>query len=207
MSTVAPPRHALGWPQGSIRAILALMVVGLVCALMLMPLRDQRVVPIPAYLLYLLSLVLGHYFAARGHSRTEGDPWNRQPLWLPRGSIRLLLLTSLTATAIYRYVTDPEGFEQQWLASVQSLRDYPMLPVIVLAGFFLGALLRMLIGRHPAPWFQDLEAWLSLIAVLLMCVATMIHLVIDPSLSERMDLPFWEGLLAAVVAFYFGERS
>src|SRR5205823_896492 len=201
-----PPRHALGWPQGSIRALLALMVVGLVCALMLMRVRD-RYLPIPAYLLYLLFLVLGHYFAARGQSRKEGDAWGRQPLWLPRGSIRLMLLVSLTASAIYRYVTDPQGFEQQWLESVQSLKDYPMLPVVVLAGFFLGALLRMVIGRYPPAWFQDLEAWLSLMAVLLMSVATMIHLVIDPSLGERMDLPFWEALLAAVVAFYFGERS
>src|SRR5438105_1062839 len=102
MSTAVPQRHALGWPQGSIRAILALMVVGLVCALMLMPLRG-RLVPIPAYLLYLLFLVLGHYFAARGHSRTEGDAWGRQPLWLPRGSIRLLLLAALLAAVVAFY--------------------------------------------------------------------------------------------------------
>src|SRR5262249_20410289 len=206
MSTVAPPRHALGWPEGSIRAILALMVVGLVCTLMLVPMRGKYL-PIPPYLLYLLFLVLGHYFAARGHARPQGDAYGRQPLWLPRGSIRFVLLASLIGTAIYRNTTDPEGFEQQWLESVQSLKDYPMLPVIVLAGFLLGALLRMIIRSHPTAWFQDLEAWLSLIAVLLMSVATMIHLVIDPSLGERMDLPFWEGLLAAVVAFYFGERS
>ena len=34
-----------------------------------------------------------------------------------------------------------------------------------------------------------------------------IKLVIDPSLSTRLDLPFWETILAGVIAFYFGERS
>jgi hypothetical protein len=206
MSTVPMvPRHALGWPQGSIRAILALMVALLVCALMLIP--HDPPIPIPAYLLYLLFLVLGHYFAARGSTRGQSDAWHRQPLWLPRGCIRLLLLGTLTATAIYRFSTDRKGFEDQWVASVKSLQEVPLLPVVVLGGFFLGALLRMIIGQQPPAWFQDFEAWVSLIAVLMMAIATMIHLVIKPSLSEEWSLPVWEGMLSAVVAFYFGERS
>jgi hypothetical protein len=202
-----PSRHALGWPPGSIRALLAIMVVGLVCAMMLIPPRDETATAIPAYLLYLMFLMLGHYFAARGSARGQTDAWNRQPLNLPRGIVRLLLLTALSATCIYRYSTDPEGFEAQFKATAQSLTDYPLLPIIMLMGFFAGALLRMLIGQQPPAWFQDLEAWLSLIAVLLMAVATLIHLVIEISLPENLSLPVWEGILATVVAFYFGERS
>jgi len=202
----APTRHALGWPPGSIRALLALMVVGLVCALMLIPPRDKPT-PIPAYLLYLLFLILGHYFAARGSSRGQSSAWSQQPLNLPRGCIRLLLLASLSATCIYRYSTDPAGFEAQWQASVDMLKEVPLLPVVVLMGFFIGALLRMLIGQQPPAWLQDLEAWLSLIAVLLMAIATLIHLVINPSLTENLNPTIWEGILSGVVAFYFGERS
>jgi hypothetical protein len=200
------PRHALGWPQGSIRALLTIMIVGLICALMLIPQHGQPI-PIPAYLLYLLFLVLGHYFAARGRERGQSDAWYHQPLWLPRGCIRLLLIASLAGTCIYRYSTDPVGFEHQIQASVESLQEVPLLPVVVLAGFFAGAVLRMIIGRQPPPWFQDFEAWTALMAVLLMAVATLIDLVINPSLSERLSLPTWEGILSAVVAFYFGERS
>jgi hypothetical protein len=199
-------RHALGWPQGSIRAILALMVVGLVCALMLIPAREQPT-PIPAYLIYLLFLVLGHYFAARGHARGQPDAWGRQPLWLPRGSIRLILLVSMTGTCIYRYGTDSAGFEAQWPESVDSLKEVPLLPAVVLMGFFIGVVVRTLIGQQPPAVFQDLEAWLSLIAVMLMAVAAMIHLVINPSLTEHLNPTVWEGILAGVVAFYFGERS
>jgi amino acid transporter len=199
-------RHALGWPQGSIRAVLALMVAGLVCALMLIPAGDKPT-PIPAYLLYLLFLVLGHYFAARGSARGQPDAWGRQPLWLPRGSIRLILLLSLTGTCIYRYSTDPEGFEEQLLEAVDSLKEVPLLPVVVMMGFFIGVIVRTLIGHQPPAVFQDLEAWLSLIAVLLMAVAALIHLVINPSLTEHLNPTTWEGILAGVVAFYFGERS
>jgi hypothetical protein len=153
-------------PPGSVRALLALMVVGLVCALMLI--HSDPPPPIPAYLIYLMFLILGHYFAARGGSPGGGDTdaWHRQPLYLP------------------------------------------MLPVVILGGFFAGALVRMVIGRQPPAWYQDLEAWLSLISVLLMSVATLIHLVINPSLQTPiMSLPVWECILSAVVAFYFGARS
>jgi hypothetical protein len=209
MSTVPfPTRHALGWPQGSIRALLALIVAGLVCALMLIPPREaDKPTPIPAYLIYLLFLVLGHYFAARGSARGQSSAWSQQPLWLPRGCVRLLLLASLSATCIYRYTTDPDGFQAQWLESVEALKDAPMLPVVVLMGFFVGALVRMIVGQQPPAALQDMEAWLSLIAVLLMAVATMIHLVINPSLTENLNPSVWEGILAGVVAFYFGERS
>jgi hypothetical protein len=207
MSTYpTPTRHALGWPQGSVRALLALMVVGLVCALMLIPPRDKPT-PIPAYLLYLLFLILGHYFAARGSTRGQSSAWNQQPLHLPRGCVRFLLLVSLSATCIYRYSTDPDGFQAQWVASVEALNEAPLLPVVVLLGFFIGVLMRMLIGQQPPPMVQDLEAWLSLIAVLLMAVATLIHLVINPSLTEHLHPTVWEAILAGVVAFYFGERS
>jgi hypothetical protein len=200
------PRHALGWPPGSVRALLAIMVVGLVCALMLI--HQPTPVPIPAYLIYLMFLVIGHYFAARGSSRGDADSWNRQPLNLPRGCVRLLLLIALCATSIYKYVTDPDGFEKQWLESVTSLKDVPMLPIVILMGFFVGAVLRMLIGRHPPAWYQDLEAWVALISVLLMSVATLIHLVISPSLQAPiLSMPIWECILSAVVAFYFGARS
>ncbi|HYV37362.1 MAG TPA: hypothetical protein VE988_16760 [Gemmataceae bacterium] len=209
MSTVPMPvpRHALGMPRGSVRAILALMVVALVCALMLIPPREDKPIVIPSYLLYLLFLVVGHYFAARGHARGEGNAWGSQPLNLPRGCIRLTILVALTATCIYRWTSDPEGFKAQWLASVKALEEAPLLPVIVLLGFFAGALLRMVIGDQPPPAWQDMEAWVSLIAVILMAASAMIHLVINLSLPENLDPWLLEGILSGVVAFYFGERS
>jgi hypothetical protein len=206
--SAATTRHALGWPPGSIRALLALMVAGLVCALMLIPPRDpDKPTPIPAYLLYLLFLILGHYFAARGSSVGQTHALTDQPLWLPRHTIRLLLLVGLVGTCVYKIVTDRHAFDEQWEVTARAMQDWPLLPLIVQLAFFAGVILRWIIGPQPGPWFQDLEAWFSLIAVLLMSITTLMHLVIYPSLSEYPNLPFWEGMLASVVAFYFGERS
>src|SRR5204863_2996494 len=100
--TLPPPRHAFGWPPGSIRAILVLIVVALVCALMLIT-RNQKggVIPIPPYLLYLLFMAVGYYFAARGRGK-EVHRNVPPPLWLPAGSIRLIVMAALTATIVWK---------------------------------------------------------------------------------------------------------
>src|SRR5262245_20436418 len=147
-----PERHALGLPAGSIRAILTLMVVGLVCALMLIPPRGDRPIPLPPYLLYLLFMILGHYFAARGHPARA--PGQRAPLFLPSGVVRLLIIVALAATIGWKLNSDPDGFQAQFEASVDLAKKQPLLPVILLGGFFLGVLIRVLIGRRERPaWF------------------------------------------------------
>jgi hypothetical protein len=207
--TLPPARHAFGWPQGSIRALLVLIVVALVCALMLIT-RDQKgeIIPIPPYLLYLLFLAVGYYFAARGHAR-EVRVSVSPPLWLPTGSIRLVIMAALVATVAWKLVNDQEGLLAQLRASAQQINEQPLLPLALLAGFFLGVVFRVLIiGKHErSPWAQDLEAWVALIGVILMGVAAIIHLVINPTLEQPLHLPEYEGFLGAVVTLYFGLRS
>ena len=67
----------------------------------------------------------------------------------------------------------------------------------------------LIIGKHErSPWAQDLEAWVALIGVLLMGVAALIHLVINPTLEPPgLELPEYEGFLGAIVTLYFGLRS
>lgn len=195
-----PPRHALGLPEGSVRTILALLVVGLVCAVMLVPSRDDA---IPPYLLYLLFLILGHFFATLGthHAR----PW---PLHLPPIIVRLIIIAGLMGTVAYLYSTDPEGLKRKWEASVDMIKADWYLPVMMLAGFFVGVVLRSIVGRNNPPIFvQDLEAWVALIGVIGLCIAGFIHLVINPSLQRPINFPNLEGFLAVVVVFYFGARS
>jgi hypothetical protein len=207
--TLPPPRHAFGWPPGSIRAILVLIVVALVCALMLIT-RTQKgdIIPIPPYLLYLLFMAVGYYFAARGHTHPaqKGVP---PPLWLPAGSIRLLIMAALTATVVWKLVNDREGLIEQLTLSADMIKKQPLLPLVLLGGFFLGVVVRLvIIGKHErSPWAQDLEAWVSLVGVLLMGVSALIHLVINPTLESPLHLPDYEGFLGAVVTLYFGLRT
>ena len=204
-TTSLRPRHAFGWPPGSIRPLLTLMVVGLVCALMLMS-TAEKPIPIPAYLLYLLFLILGHYFAAHGVAGRL-DTNHAPPLHLPRHSIRFLILVALVATIVFQLVKHPTAFNLQMKASVEALKN-PQLPLYVLAGFFAGVLLRiLLIGPTPSPWWQDMEAWVALIATFGMGIAVLVHLVIAPSLETPVSMPEAEAILGGIVAFYFGARS
>jgi hypothetical protein len=207
--TLPPPRHAFGWPPGSIRALLVLIVVILVCALMLIT-RDQKgaIIPIPPYLLYLLFLAVGYYFAARGHTKQVHKDVPH-PLWLPAGSIRLIIMAALAATVAWKLYSDQEGLVAQLRASAQQIHEQPLLPLVLLGGFFAGVVFRVLIlGKHErSPWAQDLEAWVALIGVLLMGVAAIIHLVINPTLETPLHLPEYEGFLGAIVTLYFGLRS
>jgi hypothetical protein len=58
------------------------------------------------------------------------------------------------------------------------------------------------------PWFQDIQAWMALLASLGMTIEIMIRLVINPTLSEhQLVLHEFETIVAALVAFYFGARS
>jgi len=206
----APPaRHALGLPAGSVRAILTLLVVGLICALILIPPRDpDRPAPIPAYLLYLLFITLGHFYAAHGHTIHRRGEEGHSPLYLPAGVIRFLILVGLVAAFGWQWMNHREVLLRQLQEAMNSMQQQPYLPLVLLAGFFIGVVVRTIVGRNnPAYWWQDIEAWFALVGVIGLCIEVMIHLVINPTLEHPLELPNWEGFLAAIVAFYFGARS
>src|SRR5262249_31686255 len=92
------PRHALGLPAGSIRAILAFGVLGYLWALVLSaPKEDDHYLLSKTsslafiYLQFLMVLILAHFFTAHGHN-IGSNVSQRSPLGLPRGSVRFLLL-------------------------------------------------------------------------------------------------------------------
>lgn len=204
-SSVPMPRHALGLPAGSVRAILAFGVLGLLWAIELIYDRDKSWPLLFFYLQALMLLILASFFAAHGKSiGAHVSP--RSPLGLPRGSIRFILLAGYAGLAYFLYHNDrkfeapPKG--EIWLALL-----------ILLTGFFLGHMIGRLIrgmsGGVEPYWFQDLQAWLSLLGMIAMAVVAIVHLFINPSLkpSAQLDMPTLEAFLAAVVGFYFGSRS
>ena len=196
-------RHALGLPAGSIRATHTLLIVGLFCAMLLVP--AKVLLPIPPYLIYLLFMVLGHYFA---HRSGGNDGSERQPLYLPRGCVRFLVMAGLIGTLAWCIYNDPGKLKDQYELSLDALKQEPVLPLCILGAFFLGVIVRAVVGRENPPFFlQDMEAWLSLVSIVGLGVAVIIHLVIVPSLESTLANPIWELILASVIAFYFGERS
>lgn len=202
MSTVVVPRrHALGLPPGSVRAVHVLMIVGLVCAILLHP----NHMPIPPYLLYLLFMVLGHFFAAHGVTIAAS---HASPLYLPAGLIRVLVIVALGGSIGWKLYSEEAALYQQFEQSIDLLKAQPFLPLVLLGAFFLGVSVRAIVGREAPPVaLQDIEAWLSIMASVGLGIAVIYHLIIAPTLEHPTSLPEAEAVLAAVIAFYFGERS
>jgi hypothetical protein len=202
------PRHALGLPAGSVRALLALAVLGLLWALALT--SEDKLPPLYLYLESLMVLILAHYFAAHGNS-IASHPQARHPLFLPRGSVRFLLIAGITGLVVW--------YGMHW-AIHPSVSEFPFyLPLVLLGGFLAGYLLTHLVrassGGQLPNWFQDLEAWLALLCMLGLALGYALHLFIVPSLEEdsifRTRIPelaeLADPVLAGVISFYFGSRS
>src|SRR5262245_26158419 len=86
--------HALGLPAGSVRALLAIMIFATTWGLLLLRPTQE----VPDFLGDLLFIIMGHYFAVRNRAtpeREHGPP----PLYLPRGSVRSLLVVGCVAVA------------------------------------------------------------------------------------------------------------
>lgn len=184
---------ALGWPHGSVRALLALIIAAGIWGWLLY----RPDVAIPSHLRDLMFIILGHYFAARSRSEPAGGP---PPLYLPRGAVRMLLMLGFLCTGVVL-------FRQARLGSLTAPNSAAVTLVLV-AGFMIGVLVNHLPVRRVPRWLEDLRALASLAAggMLLLLVFGLLaapRLGIEQFLLDHSV----EELLAAVVGFYFGSRS
>jgi hypothetical protein len=166
----------------------------------------------PEYLKDLLFIILGHYFAVRGRADAGLEP-GPPPLFLPRGSVRLLLIAGFVVTGV---VLERQGR----LGAID--RNPAVATLLLVCGFLLGVVVRQVAawwsGRgHPVPRVvEDLRAAVSLLAavglVLIAWDQVVPFLPATPA-GRLADVKFGLGrlgpphVLAAIVGFYFGSRS
>jgi hypothetical protein len=209
MSSAYPPlsrRHALGLPAGSVRAAHVLGIVGIFCALLLVPGRHD--LALPPYLIYLLFVMLGHYFAAHGVTIATRDDPQPSPLHLWGGTVRTVVILALAGTIGWRYYSDPDGLHKQFETAVQQLAEQPYMPLLILGGYLLGVIVRAIVGwQNPPQGWQEFEAWVSLLALVGILADGILRIAIISSLPETISLPLWESILGTIIAFYFGERT
>jgi hypothetical protein len=200
-------RQPLGLPAGSVRALLTFMILGLIWALLLLP--EEKNVRVPLYLYYLMFLVLGHFYAAHGQSIAGPETGPASPLHLPRGTLRTLIILGFVAVFGYRYYVY-RNFEELFKVREQPLQQ-PYLPLIILAGFFVGVFLNRVVLRLIGirPWYQDILAWVALLATLGLSAEVIMQLIINPSVepAQQLHLYQWHLVLSAIISFYFGLRS
>ena len=189
----SPRRAALGLPDGSVRALLALMITGGIWGWLM--LRPEQAVP--PYLRDLMFIIMGHYFAARSRPAVPGAP---PPLYLPRGSVRLLLIGGFVGVATFLY-------RRQHLTAAGHLNQASV-TLILVAGFLAGVLMTHILPHRLPRVVEDVKAFVSLAAgTLLLLLVFGVMALPGGGLEDFLLRHSIEEVLAALVGFYFGSRS
>ena len=181
-------RPPLGLPSGSIRALLTILIVTVVIV------RLGRGQEVELLWTETLMIVLAHYFTSRRFIKLPPDVIQRlteegrieteaRPLYLPRYSIRAVLILAFAGLAVYLYRQD-RLFQSQAL---------PILGVVF--AYLLGIVARI---RSVRGW-EDLKA----IVVLFVLIYTA-----GAYLANRADLVphSLRDITLGLVLFYFGSR-
>jgi hypothetical protein len=194
--------HALGLPAGSIRALLAILIFATAWALLLFKPSQE----VPDYFRDLLFIIMGHYFASR-HRADRVDESGPPPLYLPSGSVRLVLVAGCVAVAVLLYRRG------QLTALEENPAVVTLLLVVVLSAVFTWWKGR---GHRPPRIVEDLRALIALAAAATLVVLVLNRFLflfppgrVDTLFVRRLHLGRYgpEHVLAAVVGFYFGSRS
>src|SRR5260370_15387689 len=112
------PRHPLGLPPGSVRAVLSLIIAGLFWLILLLP--QENALQVPLYLYFLLGLVL-LFFVSHGHSIAPQGSGHRSPLGLPKGSIRAIIFLGTAAVIGWRIYSNLGLLTERLTPTVQPL--------------------------------------------------------------------------------------
>lgn len=193
-------RPPLGLPTGSVRALLALLIVGVI---VVETVRGRQVDELWSET---LLITLAHYFTSRRFVGLSPDvlkrleqeghlPVESNPLFLPKHSIRAAIVLSFAGLAYYVF-------------AVQQVRSFTLVPpiLITVGSYLLGIFARLVFGKRTGEaaggqsrLWEDLKA----ISVILVMLATSVPFFLDHGDEVPRQL---RSFTLAFVLFYFGSR-
>lgn len=192
-------RPPLGLPTGSVRALLTLLIVTVIVK------ELARGENIDLLWIETLLIALAHYFTSRRFVGLSPDvlrkleneghiPKESNPLFLPRHSIRAIIILAFAGLAVYIYRERAE-FRLSELAILLTVASYLLGVMVrgVTTWWYRGRKTRTVL------WWEDLKA----IVVLLVLLATAIPFLLDRSEIVPQSM---RNVTLAIVLFYFGSR-
>ena len=187
-AVVQEPLHL---PQGSVRAIATLVAAGC-CWILVVATR-----PVPGYLLSLLLTIIGYYFGFRQKLKSaqsrilDASAQAQEPLNLPGGSIRLLLVLGFAVCGVVLWARGR-------IVQPAYLEFFIVLAGLV-AGYFFARIVAGATGSALGNLMNHAKGLLVLTASVALAVLLLMGLRADES---HLGLT-----LACVISFYFGSRS
>jgi len=189
--THQPTTPPLGLPPGSVRALVALAMVGS-CTMLV-----ARGADVPGALASLLLAVIGFYFGFRTKAATLSDriydPAARRelPLYLPSGVIRTLVIAGVVATAVLLYR------RERLLEPSEHLEFFVVLAGLI-GGYYFGK-----VFRFGSPGARAVVGHLKALLVLAVA-AWATALFLSDLYPQRPTLTM---VLCAAISFYYGTRT
>lgn len=204
-----PPKSwpPLGMPIGSVRALLTLIVLAVVLS------RLARGMTVDALWVQTLLIALAHYFTSRRFVSLPPDVMvrleqegvleqERHPLFLPKNSIRTLIILAFIGLAVYLYREQGRFAEKP--ASDALTQGVSLLGIVF--AYLLGAIARTIggwfnrsRGTQPTGTWGDIKAMTVLIVLILAAIPEFI----DQPLSLP---PVFHQVALGLMLFYYGSR-
>lgn len=184
-------QEPLGLPKGSIRAIVTLVTAGCSWGLMLAG------TAVPDYVLDLLLAIIGYYFGFRQKGRGTGSRIldasvkAQEPLGLPGGTIRMMLIADFGISALILYSRGQLGSP--------AYIEFLLILAGLIAGYFFS---RLFAGAAGGPFGNLINHATGLVVL----VAT-VRLAILLLGGGHAKHPHMGLILACIISFYFGSRS
>ncbi|MFX0113876.1 MAG: hypothetical protein ACFFB3_04970 [Candidatus Hodarchaeota archaeon] len=194
----------LGLPKGSVRALASLIVVMTAWIIILLG-EYPHLTAEEAEFTNVVILVVSFYFGVRRTAvgMTGGEPVTRaDPLYLPRTTIRIIMLLGFSATIIY-VAWDAESWTE--------IPPFLFTTFLIIIGYFAGIVLNEIIERYFAgdeietgldKAIKHLKALALLFFTLLICGLYIWGVLEDESVPD-----YFGNLLAVAIGLYYGSRS
>ncbi len=192
------PDHPFGLPLGSVRAIMALLILGYFWLALFWP---GDAVRLPLGHFFLLPLVLYSFTLSRHDGKYEG--FRMLPFVL-----RMLILGGTLAVGAYA-VTQIGDYRQRLTPNTADLENYWLtFAAILTGGFLVGHFFRLIMGPR-AELFVTVRAWLSVVGLVMLAgeIGLLVMLLSSKGGEGFTDfLRAYQFAEVGVVAAYFGTR-
>lgn len=196
-SAVPEVRHPFGLPMGTIRGTLALLICGFVWLVLLWPTETK----LPLAHFFLGSMV---FMAFVSHPTLPTGAGKSVAPWV----LRVLFAGGSIGVVAFAVYTDWESVTKRLVPDVDEFRAWWLMFLgVTVGGFLVGRLLR-LVFRSTSPFFQSLQAWLSVLAMLMIVGEYLLFIAFNTA-SSKPDafMHAWHGVELAAVSAYFGSRA
>lgn len=187
-------RHPLGIPSGSVRGFLALSIIGTG----FFHIAYRTVKEIDHLHWMSIMLVLGYYFAIRSRSESTKKS-EKNPLYLPGGAIRFLIILGYLGTCGYLFY--------EYRNNLSTLFKLPaFLGAMSIGSFLVGRLVKLLFDKIKKRNLKKFNLFSDIKAIIGIICAISVIIMFGFDIT---DIPYADKVrefMIAYITLYFGSR-